>query len=74
MVWDEAADPALALMTSSLGPPGFPTPLGVLRRVEAPSFEQGVVDQIQSEVDRRGTGSVHDLLHSGDTWKVEEAA
>jgi 2-oxoglutarate ferredoxin oxidoreductase subunit beta len=73
VVWDQAADPALALMMSSLGPPNFPTPLGVLRRIEVPSFEQGVVGQIQSEVDRRGTGSLHDLLHSGDTWTVEAA-
>ncbi len=78
VVWDEAVpNPALAFMMAHVTPPDFPTPIGILRRVETPSFEQGVVDQIRSAVDERGDGSLHDLLHSGDVWTVsggEEAA
>jgi 2-oxoglutarate ferredoxin oxidoreductase subunit beta len=73
VVWDEAAqNPALAFMMANVMPPSFPTPLGILRRVEAPSFESGVVGQIQSEIDKRGDGSLQDLLHSGDVWTVGE--
>ncbi len=71
VVWDEAvANPALAFMMAHMTPPDFPTPIGILRRVEAPVFEREVVEQIRAEVEERGDGSLHDLLHSGDTWTV----
>ncbi len=82
VVWDESADnSALAFMMAQMLPPEapggtqglalpFPTPIGVFRSVERPSFEQGVVSQIQASIDRSGTGTLHDLLHAGDTWQV----
>ena len=78
VVWDEtAANPTEAFMMANMrsgeGQP-FPTPLGVLRRVETPSFEEEVVGQIQAEIDQRGTGSLRDLLHSGDVWTVGASA
>ncbi|MGH9382273.1 MAG: hypothetical protein ACRD2Z_16935 [Thermoanaerobaculia bacterium] len=48
------------------------TPVGVLRRVEVPTFEQRVVGQIQSVIDERGQGSLEELLYSGDLWTVRE--
>jgi len=75
VVWDETpANPALAFMMAQMagtGPADLPTPVGVLRCVEVPSFESGVIAQIQGEVGRRGAQTLHDLLHSGDTWTVE---
>ena len=50
-------------------PPG-PTPLGVLRCVEQPSFESAIADQVQHEIESKGSGSLDQLLHSGDTWTV----
>jgi 2-oxoglutarate ferredoxin oxidoreductase subunit beta len=71
LVWDET-DPVLAYLMANVTPPEFPTPVGVLRSVEAPAFEQAMVAQIQSEIDRRGSGSLEELLHRGDTWTVKE--
>ncbi|MFN7940153.1 MAG: 2-oxoacid:ferredoxin oxidoreductase subunit beta [Thermoanaerobaculia bacterium] len=73
LVWDETrANPAIAFMVAQMGPPHFPTPLGVLRSVEQPTFEAGVVGQIQHEIERRGEGSLEKLLASGDVWRVHE--
>ena len=70
LVWDET-NPLLAQMATQLLPPEFPTPLGVLRAVEQPVFEQSVGAQIQNQIDRQGTGSLEQLLNTGDTWKVD---
>ena len=73
LVWDETRmNPAIAFMIAQMGPPNFPTPLGVLRRVDVPSFESGVVGQIQRETERKGAGSLDALLRSGDLWTVHE--
>ncbi len=73
LVWDETRmNPAIAFMIAQMGPPNFPTPLGVLRRVDLPSFESGVVGQIERETERKGAGSLDQLLKSGDIWTVHE--
>ena len=55
-----------------MGPPNFPTPLGVFRSVDLPSFESGIIGQIERETERKGTGALDKLLHSGDIWTVHE--
>ena len=68
LVWDET-NPALASLMAHQLPPA-PTPLGVIRCVEQPAFEKAVVGQIQSEIDAKGSGSLDELIRSGDTWTV----
>ncbi|MDP9121061.1 MAG: 2-oxoacid:ferredoxin oxidoreductase subunit beta [Acidobacteriota bacterium] len=71
LVWDETADsPTAAFIGAQLLPPRFPTPIGVLRQVVRPSYEAGVVQQIEQETERAGSGKLEDLLRSGDTWTV----
>ncbi len=73
LVWDETTEnPAQASMMANMVPGvgGLPTPIGVLRRIEAPAFEDAVVRQIGARIDQQGTGSLQDLLHTGDTWTV----
>ena len=75
LVWDEDRDnPALAFLMSRIGPPDLPTPLGVLRCVDTVPYEDRIISQIRHEEDRLGTGSLEDLIHSGDTWTVESGA
>ena len=73
LTWDEArADPALAFLLAQIGPPALPTPIGVLRAVDTPTYDRAVVDQIQAQRDRLGTGTLEDLLYGGETWRVGE--
>ena len=57
LVWDETRmNPAIAFMIAQMGPPNFPTPLGVLRRVDVPSFESGVVGADRARDRPQGSG------------------
>jgi 2-oxoglutarate ferredoxin oxidoreductase subunit beta len=64
-------NPAYAFLLSRMdGTPGFPTPLGVLRAVDAPLFEAGMNDQVRRAVEKKGRGDLGQLLRAGDTWEV----
>jgi len=63
--------PAYAFALATLGPPGFPIPVGVLRAVERPSYERLLEGQIETAIAARGAGDLRQLLHSGDTWSVD---
>ena len=70
-VWDEAAaSPAQAFLAAQLLPPDYPTPIGVFRAVEEPTYEDGVRAQVQTAMAAPGAGDLEDLLHRGDTWTV----
>ncbi|MEM7052082.1 MAG: 2-oxoacid:ferredoxin oxidoreductase subunit beta [Acidobacteriota bacterium] len=71
LVWDET-DPTLAYVASQMLPPDFPTPLGVLRAVDRPSYEVGVNDQIAEEVAKKGPGDLGAAIRGGDLWTVNE--
>jgi len=60
-----------AHLLSQLTQPGFPTPIGVFRAVEAPTFESVVHDQLASTTRERGPGRLRELLATGDLWTVE---
>jgi len=71
LVWDETRDNrTLAFALSQVLPPEMPTPIGVFRAVDAPAYDEGVVNQIQSEIETKGNGTLEDLLLAGDTWTV----
>jgi len=72
VVHDERAEPtAYAASLASLQRPAFPLPVGVFRAVEQACYEELLQAQVDEAVERRGTGDLHALLHSGDTWTVE---
>jgi len=50
--------------------PDFPEPIGVIRAVQAPTFEEGVRHQITEATQKKGKGDLQKLLASGDTWRV----
>ena len=71
LVWDEKRmDPSLAFQLAQLDAPPFPVPLGVLRAVELPAYEDGVVSQIQDQAERLGSGKLEELIGAGDIWEV----
>jgi 2-oxoglutarate ferredoxin oxidoreductase subunit beta len=60
---------AFALSRLSLGPYG-PTPIGILRRVERPTYEEQVAQQLVDAAANRGPGDLGKLLASSGTWTV----
>lgn len=69
--WDETdPNPTIAFMAAHMELPGFPVPLGVLRSVDLPTYEQGVVDQIEHQIDAHGQGTLEELIYSGELWTV----
>ena len=65
-----AEDPTLAFMLSRMGPPEFPTPVGILRSVEHPVFDASMKQQVDEIIARKGVGDLDALLNSGHTWTV----
>jgi 2-oxoglutarate ferredoxin oxidoreductase subunit beta len=63
--------PAYAFALASLKRPDFPLPIGVFRAVETATYDALLQGQVAGAVVKHGAGSLHDLLHSGDTWTVE---
>jgi len=63
-------DVGAALVLASLDGPDFPIPLGVLAQVEAPRYEDAILEQEQRAISDRGPGDIARLLVSGDTWKI----
>ena len=64
-------DPSVAFMLARMEQPDFPQPVGVFRAVERPSYDQMLVDQIDSAIAKSGPGSLDKLIYSGDMWTVE---
>ncbi len=64
-------NPAYAFLLSRMDmTPGFPTPIGVLRDVPAPRYEDLVRQQVQDVIAKRGPGNLDKLLRQGDVWQV----
>ncbi|MEI8254721.1 MAG: 2-oxoacid:ferredoxin oxidoreductase subunit beta [Deltaproteobacteria bacterium] len=64
-------NPAYAFLLSRMdGMPGFPTPIGVLRAVQAPAFEDDMNAQLARIQAQKGRGDLGKLLRRGDTWEV----
>jgi 2-oxoglutarate ferredoxin oxidoreductase subunit beta len=51
---------------------GFPRPVGVIRNIERPCYEDLLAQQIEAAVSRYGEGDLDALLAEGDTWEVGE--
>jgi len=64
----------LAYMLSRMQPPNFPTPMGVFRKVERSTYEQGLMHQVEEAIAQRGKGDLKKLFHSADTWVVTSSS
>jgi 2-oxoglutarate ferredoxin oxidoreductase subunit beta len=70
LVHDET-DSVLAFLLSRMAPPAFPTPLGVIRVTEKPTFDALMNYQIHEAMEKSGEGDLDKLLHRGDVWTVK---
>ena len=64
-------DPSVAFMLARMEQPDFPQPVGIFRAVDRPSYDQMLVDQIDTAIAKSGPGSLEKLIYSGDMWIVE---
>ena len=71
IVHDESGPAGYAAMLCEMHPPHWPTPIGVIRRIDAPVFDAEVNRQIAEVTAARGAGDLRKLIYSGNTWEVE---
>ena len=71
MVHNEGDYVVASILANFTYQPDFPDPIGVLYSIDAPSYDDLVTKQLAEAVEIRGTGSIQDLLNSGDTWVVK---
>ena len=62
--------PLYSQMLASMGQPEFPTPMGVIRKTDKPTYEALVDAQMDAAAAKKGPGSWHELLHGDSTWTV----
>ncbi|MCX6876887.1 MAG: 2-oxoacid:ferredoxin oxidoreductase subunit beta [Verrucomicrobia bacterium] len=62
--------PLYSQLLATLGQPDFPTPMGVIRQIEKPSYESLIHDQTEHAKAKRGSGTWQELLHGDATWTV----
>jgi 2-oxoglutarate ferredoxin oxidoreductase subunit beta len=73
LVHDEKRqEPGLAFMLSRLARgPYEPTPVGVFRAIDRPSYGDQVQQQLVEAQAQKGPGDLAELLSSGSTWTVQ---
>ena len=65
-------NPGYAFLLSRMdSQPGFPTPIGVLRAVDAPRYEDLMSEQVSDIIAKKGKGDLRKLLRAGDIWEVK---
>jgi len=64
-------DPTLHMALINMQLPELPVAFGVIRNVEAPVYDNEMVEQINSIQKTRKITCVDELLKSGNTWEVK---
>lgn len=67
---DSLPNSAYAYLLSRMNVPEFPVPFGVFRRIEKPTYEEMMDQQLKDSVSKKGDGDLEALLNAGDTWIV----
>ena len=66
----DQANRELAWHLAHLTKPGDPVPVGVIYRVERPTYDSGVHTQVNQATQKLGRGDVARLIGKADTWKI----
>jgi 2-oxoglutarate ferredoxin oxidoreductase subunit beta len=73
LVHDETLeDPTIAFMLSRMDYPEYPVPVGVIRAVLRPTYNDLLDEQLVKAQESQGEGDIEKLFREGDTWTVEE--
>ncbi len=68
---ESSPDPAYTYALAAMEYPAFPLPVGVLRAVSAPTYEELVDERVRAARAREGNANLRTLLESGDCWTVD---
>lgn len=67
---ETAKDPTWSMILARMNRnPSYPTPIGVYRNVERPTYEVQLEKQIESVIQKKGPGNLEALFHEGDVWE-----
>jgi 2-oxoglutarate ferredoxin oxidoreductase subunit beta len=69
LVHDEQ-DGTLAFLLGAMHSPAFPMPLGVIRAVQRPTYDEAINAQVAQARAKQGEGDLDALFGQGDTWDV----
>lgn len=64
-------DITLHMMLIKMQPPNFPMALGIIRAIEAPTYDDLTKGQYELSKENAKFNNVDELLHSGNTWEVK---
>jgi 2-oxoglutarate ferredoxin oxidoreductase subunit beta len=70
LVVHDETDATLAYVLSRMFWPAYPVPVGVLRRVDRPTHDQLMTDQIEAAREEKGEGDLRALLFSSECWTI----
>lgn len=71
-IWDptvQSAAPAFQMSTLDQDPE-MPNPIGIFRAVESPCFDIEINEQLDLAVEKKGKGTLEDLIYTGELWEV----
>lgn len=71
LVIHDETDENFAFMLCNLTYPDFPTPMGIMRQVTDTCYDEQLNQQVDAVKEKKGAGSMKDLLVSGSTWHVK---
>jgi 2-oxoglutarate ferredoxin oxidoreductase subunit beta len=66
---EQAPEPTLAYLLSRMGPPDFPTPVGVFRAIDKPVYSQQLMEQVHA-AQAREPADLEALFRRGETWEI----
>jgi 2-oxoglutarate ferredoxin oxidoreductase subunit beta len=49
----------------------LPRPIGIFQSIERPTYDHQMTQQIDTAIEKKGRGSLDQLLNSGDTWTIQ---
>lgn len=71
LLFHDETDPTISFLLSQMRHPEFPEPVGIFHRVDKPRYDEMLVDQVNTAVERKGEGKIENLVTEGYTWNVK---
>ena len=71
IVYDETNQELASVIGRMFWQEDLPRPFGVLYRVQRPTYEDLLHQQIEAVTDKKGEGDLDALLRQGNTWEIE---